>query len=227
MPMLLLMVYMMVMAFASSEVALAAEPEASVPTTSNVSAATQPQSVPASGYAASYDPSQANLSDSERLDQYLFRAAREGDIATLKAFADAHSNLNRHDAKGYTALILAAYNGQLPAVELLLNAGADACAEDNRGNTALLGAIFKGEVSIARRLMAANCKPDQGNHVGQTAVMYAALFGQLDLIADLKARGADSQRQDVYGNSADTLAKGQINWCVDPSKNCVTAPKKP
>ena len=162
------------------------------------------------GYSSEYHPENASLSVEARLDQYFFRAAREGDLPVLQTFIDARQNLNRQDSKGYTALILAAYHGHREAVELLLKQGANADFTDKRGNTALFGAIFKGELSIAKRLMQAQGNTDQANRAGQTPAMYAALFGRAELLAELQRKGADLDRQDAFGNSAHTLAAGQI-----------------
>ena len=145
-----------------------------------------------------------------QLDGYLFDAARRGDTAMLAEFINSGYDLDRSDAKGYTALILAAYNGRKDAVIQLLAAGADACAEDQRGNTALLGAIFKGEVMIARQLMRADCAPNHRNHAGQTPAMYAALFQRAEILQDLRSRGADMDARDAAGNSVDALARGQF-----------------
>ncbi len=60
-----------------------------------------------------------------RLRDYFFDAARRGDQAMLKEFVEAGFDLDVQDAKGYTALILAAYHGHGGAVEQLLEAGAD------------------------------------------------------------------------------------------------------
>ncbi|MDO9452107.1 MAG: ankyrin repeat domain-containing protein [Stagnimonas sp.] len=144
------------------------------------------------------------------LQTYFFDAARAGRTDMLQEFITAGYDLDTRDGKGYTALILAAYNGHPEAVDLLLKAGANACAEDQRGNTALMGAIFKGELLIARTLMKSACSPNQANAVGQTPAMYAALFGRLELLDDLKAKGADLSAQDIDGNTAEALARGEI-----------------
>ncbi len=146
-----------------------------------------------------------------RLRDYFFDAARRGDQAMLKEFVEAGFDLDVQDAKGYTALILAAYHGHGGAVEQLLEAGADPCVQDARGNTALMGAIFKGEVRIARRLIGAQCSPDQRNGVGQTAAMYAALFKREELLQALSARGADLGARDALGNSVESLRRGELN----------------
>ncbi len=146
----------------------------------------------------------------QKLRDYLFDAARSGNTAMLREFVGAHYNLDTVDEKGYTALILAAYHGNAEAVELLLNAGANPCAEDAHGNTALMGAIFKGELGIARTLVKADCSPNQANHAGQTPAMYAALFGRAELLDALARKGADLSVQDAAGNSARSLAQGEI-----------------
>lgn len=145
-----------------------------------------------------------------QLRSLFFEAAREGNADMLGAFIDARFDLNIHDEKGYTGLILAAYHGHEGAVEQLLAAGADACAQDARGNTALMGAIFKGELAIARRLVAAHCSPDLRNRSGQTAAMYAALFQRQDILAALAAKGADLEAKDALGNDVHSLAKGEF-----------------
>lgn len=145
-----------------------------------------------------------------QLQSYFFAAAREGRSDMLQEFINAGYDLNSRDGKGYTALILAAYHGRPQAVNLLISAGANACAEDHRGNTALMGAIFKGELSIARTLLDAGCNPDQRNAAGQTPAMYAALFGRVEVLNALKEKGADLEATDINGNSAESLARGEI-----------------
>ena len=146
----------------------------------------------------------------QQLRSYLFNAARAGSLPMLQEFVAARYDLNTADEKGYTPLILAAYHGHAEAVNLLLKAGANPCAEDQRGNTALMGAIFKGELAIARTLLQADCSPNQANRAGQTPAMYAALFGRAELLAALAGKGADLKATDAAGNSAESLAAGEI-----------------
>ncbi|MFC3608743.1 ankyrin repeat domain-containing protein [Stutzerimonas tarimensis] len=152
----------------------------------------------------------------QQLRGYLLHAARTGDQAMLEEFIGAGFDLNVTDAKGYTALILAAYHGHRDSVERLLEAGADPCIQDLQGNTALMGAIFKGEIRIARRLMSAACSPDQRNANGQTAAMYAALFQRAELLEALREQGADLTLTDRLGNSVERLARGELNGLARP-----------
>lgn len=75
----------------------------------------------------------------DQIDDYLFDAARSGNLEILEVFADSNYDFNRQDGKGYTALILAASNGRQEAVNFLLEHGVDPCQDDKRSNTALLG----------------------------------------------------------------------------------------
>lgn len=147
----------------------------------------------------------------QQLNNYLWTAARAGDIGMIESFISAGYNLNVQDESGYTAVILAAYNGHHAALEKLLNGGADPCLRDRRGNTALMGAIFKGEVKIASRLIAAKCNPDSRNNAGQSAAMYAALFQRHVVLEQLRAKGADMNVTDASGNNVATLKRGEIN----------------
>ncbi|WP_235985196.1 ankyrin repeat domain-containing protein [Acinetobacter baretiae] len=144
------------------------------------------------------------------LRQYYFDAARNGNIPMLNEFIQAGFDLNTQDAKGHTALTLAAYHGHKAMVERLLNAGADPCSQDHSGNTALMGAIFKGELKIARLLMKTACSPNQQNVSGQTASMYAALFQRKEILDDLIKNGANTQIKDHRGNSVDNLSHGEF-----------------
>jgi ankyrin repeat protein len=154
---------------------------------------------------------QTNQADiAQRLGDYLFNAARQGDQEVLNEFIQAGYDLDRQDKKGYTALILAAYNGHAEAVDQLLAAGADPCSEDKRGNTALMGAIFKGELRIARTLLKAQCSPDQRNNAGQTPAMYAALFQRSEILESLREKGADLEATDAMGNKVADLLEGNV-----------------
>lgn len=146
----------------------------------------------------------------QQLQGIFLDAARDGRSDALSAFIEAGYNLETRDARGYSALILAAYHGQEQAVEQLIAAGADPCGQDKRGNTAMMGAIFKGNLAIAKRLLGANRSHDQRNNSGQTAAMYAALFQRLDILDALASKGADLTLKDAAGNDVGQLSRGQF-----------------
>jgi hypothetical protein len=159
---------------------------------------------------AQAEPTPDPVAIQAELAQRYLDAAREGRLEVLHAFIEAGYDLDTQDAKGYSALILAAYHGHADAVDTLLAAGADPCLQDGRGNTALMGAIFKAELGIAHRLMNTPCPTDQRNAAGQTAAMYAALFQRTRLLDQLREKGADMALKDALGNDAESLARGEI-----------------
>lgn len=147
----------------------------------------------------------------EKLNNYLWEAARNGNDDQIKMLISGKYNLNVADERGYSAIILAAYHGHDSTVRLLIEAGANPCQRDKRGNSALMGAIFKGEIKVASRLIDAKCSPDIRNNAGQTAAMYASLFQRKELLQALVAKGANTQTVDHQGNSVSTLADGEIH----------------
>lgn len=145
-----------------------------------------------------------------QIDNYYWQAARAGSVEMLQEFVNVNYDLNKQDAKGYTAIILSAYNGHYDAVKLLVDAGANPCLKDKRGNTALMGAIFKGEIRISKLLMSTSCDVNDTNNLEQTPAMYAALFKRQEVLEALKSKGADLNKVDSMGNSVKNLAKGEF-----------------
>jgi ankyrin repeat protein len=162
--------------------------------------------------AANDDEAAKPLPPPARIQELLFDAARLGRTDVLPALLVAGADIEAHDPKGYTALILASYNGQAAATELLLKHGALPDAPDRiRGNTALMGVAFKGYGAIAERLLDAGADPHATNTAGQTALMMAAMFGHSGIVDRLLAAGADPLAIDAAGNSAWSVARGQGN----------------
>jgi ankyrin repeat protein len=148
----------------------------------------------------------------ERLQELLFDAARLGRADMILPLCQAGVELEAHDPRGYTALILASYNGSLETTKALLEAGATVDAPDTgRGNTALMGVAFKGFGEIVACLLDAGAEVDRRNLAGQTALMMAALFGHGAIVEELIAAGADPALVDVAGNSARSVAAAQSN----------------
>ncbi|MEN2787168.1 ankyrin repeat domain-containing protein [Sphingomonas qilianensis] len=165
--------------------------------------------VPASPVPAKPAPATA-LPSPERRQELLFDAARLGRADLIAPLVRTGANINARDARGFTALILAAYNAHPDTVEALIAAGADACLPDrDQGNTAQMGVAFKGDDAIAARLLLAGCDVNVRNRAGQTALMMAALFARPKQIEMLLAAGADRTLVDAAGRSAMAVAAAQ------------------
>lgn len=118
-----------------------------------------------------------------RAEPTLWSAARDNDVRELARLLDAGAELEARDARGYSALMLAAYSGQLEATQYLLARGADPNTSDAAGNSALMGAAFKGDVAIARALLAAGADLAARNTAGLDAAGFARQFGRREIFA--------------------------------------------
>ncbi|WP_249359205.1 ankyrin repeat domain-containing protein [Cupriavidus sp. 2SB] len=169
------------------------------------------------GGCASREPiKQPMLAYGERVtasqyDEYWFAAARQGRWDILESLLNAGYPVDRANARGFTAVILAAYNGQEETVRQLVRTGADACLGDKSGNTALMGALFKGELAAAKALLDTPCDLNQENNSGETALTFATLFGRYAFMPDLIAHGADPNHQGAHGNTPLRTAQNQGN----------------
>ena len=101
----------------------------------------------------------ANLS----IEDQVFNAAAEGDVAKLKSLLDQDKTLvDAYGQNGISPLHSAAMNGQNGAVKLLLEYGADPMVENDDGNNAINSANVEGHPDTAKILVdAAGAKPAQ------------------------------------------------------------------
>lgn len=120
------------------------------------------------------------------LAQRLLDLARDGE-ASLLAYVDAGAPVDLTDARGNTALMLAAYHGHPALVAGLAARGADVDRPNDRGQSPLAGAVFKGDRAVLDALLAADADPDLGT---PSARETARFFERADLLALLPSRQA-------------------------------------
>lgn len=113
-------------------------------------------------------------------------AARIGDLTSLVPMARLESELDRKNAKGYSALMLAAYNGHLEASRYLISLGAAIDSTDPAGNSILMGVAFKGHTEILRLLLQHKADKNHLNHAGQNALQFAQMFGRFECVELLR-----------------------------------------
>ena len=152
-----------------------------------------------------------NTIDIDQVKQALFAASRLGNVPVLREIFGILDDLNIHDERGYTPLILAVYNAQLEAAEALIDAGVDLNVGDNHGNNALMGACFKGHTEIAKLLIDRGAQVDALHGNNGTALMFAAMFARTEIIDLLLANGADKNLRDSRGLTAYDHAVQQGN----------------
>ena len=108
---------------------------------------------------------------------------------------------------GDSPLVCAASAGRIDIVDALLKAGAspDSCA--STGSSALAAASMAGHVHCVRRLLAAGATVDLGcGRSNSTALLQAAQNGHRGVCEVLVAAGADAQKVDAFGDSAESAA---------------------
>ncbi len=128
----------------------------------------------------------------------LARAARDGDLAALRAALAAGADPRAPDLTGQPALHWAARGGALDALDALLDAGADIDQPDARPDfawTALLAAVHSGNWDAARHLLDRGAGPGLAAANGATPLLHACSAepgpARDDVVRLLLAAGAD------------------------------------
>ena len=113
----------------------------------------------------------------------LHRAARAGDITSLKAALSAAAAVNAPDAQGWTALMHAANTGHALLIEPLLSAGADPDARAPDGATALFIAALHGYSEIVAALLRAGADAAIAGPKGRTPLDMARSLNHSRILA--------------------------------------------
>lgn len=100
----------------------------------------------------------------------LLTAVFNGQEYLVRARLAAGSNPNVKDARGYTAMLIAARLGHWQMVQDLLNAGARVNAQDSSGRTALHYAAFANNADAVRALLAAGADKNRRDGAGLRAI---------------------------------------------------------
>ena len=131
-------------------------------------------------------------------DPPIVSAARDGDIATVRALIARHVNVNSQAGDGSTALLWAAYQSNADMVRALLAAGAKPNVTNQYGVTPLFQASRTGDAPIMSLLLKAGANIAQTNPDGVTALMAASRSGRLDAVRLLVESGADVNAAVTY-----------------------------
>lgn len=133
----------------------------------------------------------------------MFRAALEGDLATIKRGLDRGLDADSTDPEGNSLLMLAARAPHKPVVELLLARKASVSRRNKFGDTPLLVAAVSGDTQVAGWLL------DRGAQLGGEGWLplhYAAFAGKAEMAKFLISKGADKNALAPNGFTALMLA---------------------
>ena len=122
----------------------------------------------------------------------MLQSAAEGEVGAVMTSVTQNMNIDRSDAGGFNALIVASQNGHLETVRFLLENGAsveDIWTED--GVTALMMAAQENHLEILQMLIenakgSVNARADNGS----TALCMASYNGHLEVCRELLKHGA-------------------------------------
>jgi ankyrin repeat protein len=138
----------------------------------------------------------------------LLHAANESLIATsgvVQKLITAGANVNEVDARGQTALMLAASTGAWDSVLILLKAGAKLNVKDIDGKTPLMFAVWPSKDStpdIVRTLIKAGARVNDVDMKGESALMIAAKYASTDILQVLVAARAKLDATNNQGQTA-------------------------
>jgi ankyrin repeat protein len=166
----------------------------------------------------------------------LMFAARAGDAASAKLLVSAGARVNDQDARGVSALVLAAHSGFRDVVELLLDTGADPNSS-TAGFTALHEAIMRRDEGLVRLLLARGADPHtrlqtwtptrrqssdlhfEPELVGATPFWLAARYVQPNVMRMLAELGADP----LFVHRSDRVVDGREGRAYDHKYEATTA----
>ncbi len=143
----------------------------------------------------------------------LWKAAFDGDLATVKSCLDHGVDVNSRGQGGMSPLVVASRNGHLDVVKYLVEHGANVNDADNMlRKSPLLAASFSRRQDVVEYLLGKGANINAQAHNGFTPLNDAAAIGDFGIVKYLVEHGADPQIKDLAGrtplqNAAQRLAR--------------------
>jgi ankyrin repeat protein len=131
-------------------------------------------------------------------DTPLVAAAKDGDLAAVRALITKRVDVNEPSSDGSTALLWATYQSNADMVRALLAAGAKVNSANRYGVTPLLQASRTGDAGIMSVLLKAGASVALAQPDAETPLMAASRAGRIDAVRLLIEAGADVNATDAY-----------------------------
>lgn len=156
--------------------------------------------------SARADPNLSDLGAQQRTP--LLHAAAAGKLKVVRVLLAFEAvDMDFQDARGCSALMLAAWNGHFEIVKELLVRGVRIDSRDQDAWTALTFAARFGRLDIAHLLLERGAQRDPASVSNdRTPLMHAVLMGHIEIARVLLDYGADATKTDRHGNSIVMLA---------------------
>lgn len=145
---------------------------------------------------------------SELVDDF-YQAAKNGDVATVKAMLDRYPELadaRENSMFELTALHGAAYKGEVEVARLLISRGADVNARASDGNTPLVEAATHNRLDMVKLLLDSGADVNAANDRGDIPLHWAAARGNQEVVRLMILKGADVNARNNDGNTPLGLA---------------------
>jgi uncharacterized protein len=134
-------------------------------------------------------------------------ASQNGSYAIVRILVEAGVDINEKGYVGHTAFRIASRNGHTEIVKYLAGKGADIETKGDDEATPLEAAAGKGHLEIVQFLIEKGAKVNHQDKEGDTPLGEAAKAGFVDVIQYLLSKGADTSLKNIYGRTAEDLAK--------------------
>jgi len=131
-------------------------------------------------------------------DSPVAKAAKAGDLATVRKLIASRSDVNAPGGDGSTALLWAVHSSNIDMVRALIAAGAKADVANNYGVTPLLDASRTGDQEMMEILLKAGADPKRAHPEGETPLMSASRAGSLAAVQMLLSRGVDVNAAETF-----------------------------
>ena len=135
-------------------------------------------------------------------DSDLLAAAETGDADRVSRALEAGADLEQRDARGRTALLVAASLDHVEVAEVLVAAGASADAADDERYTPGLVTGVTGSVAMLEALLPANPDLTRRNRYGGVAIIPASERGHVDYVRRVARTGIDVNHVNDLGWTA-------------------------
>ncbi|KAL7910088.1 ankyrin [Trichoderma velutinum] len=112
---------------------------------------------------------------------YLLEATKAGSYVAVQLLVDYGSNIDKPDAAGESALMIAAQESWNDILKFLIWNGANLESKDTDGQTALALAVKTGNEEGVQSLLKAGARPERSIN-GDTLVVYAASQGRVEIV---------------------------------------------
>ncbi|QKF82253.1 hypothetical protein CRV08_00295 [Halarcobacter ebronensis] len=137
----------------------------------------------------------------------MFQAIFSNNNDRLKNVIDLGVDVNQRDKETRNGLFWAIYSNNLTAFKLLASKGVDFNVFEKDMLHAFHYSVYRGRVEFIKVMLDYGVDIDICDNLEANGFLYAVLYKYKDLIEFFSKNGANRYKEDVFGNSAQKLAK--------------------